>query len=395
MRTSQALTRIVVLTASNRYWNVTRYYQLAAVADVTLLRLGAPGPQIVQREFHETFREIVIPRSPQHAEIEALTCSAIPFDFANSLIVRLLPSTPEYDAALRSIAARIDICIVADAVFADVACATIEGPLIYDAPCVESSLANINIPGTIVGAVLFDLKAAEKRLCDRATICIARGADDAIDLQRLLATPREPAIVSTGIAHVAERYGTTARRQSAKAAMNLAGRSVGIFESDDSVGSTRAILALSEIAKQRSSIVFFVSGTYQKVSYPPNMRFLDRLSDKDCEAVRRVADFAALPFEAESGPCPQVVDFALAGVPLVVSPVALRNVPVTAERDCLAGTLDEFPALVDRLLADEPAAETRAVSALAALLSGCPPALTALNFRTLLEQFELRVSVAD
>ena len=321
---------------------------------VALVSRGEPGGT---RTLAPGLREIRVPKTVRHDQEEYglhVRAGVPATDMALALYHEL---TPAYGEALAS-TAEDAVAAVACHPFAQPAlAAATDVPLIYEAQDVEadlkaSMLAESDAPEDLIAVV----REVEGACCAHAAHTIVCAAEDGARLSELYGLePNRVVVVPNGVDPSAWPYTAPEERAAHRRALGLEGRFHALFLGSWHEPNLVAVRDILAAAEAQPDVRFLVVGSAGRAfageSVAPNVDLCGLVDGGFVRSVLAFADVALNPMRWGSGTNLKMLDYALAGVPLLSTIFGARGLGLEAEAqygtigsDGLAAAIEAFRA---------------------------------------------------
>jgi len=307
--------------------------------DVDIVTLGARSERGGTRAIAPGVRELRVPASPAHnsAEYRLASQTGVPVtDIALALHSEL---TPDYGAALTE-AARGAAAAVACHPFAQPALAEACGelPLIYEAQDVETDLKAAMLEGTDGGAELAAaVREVEAACCERAVQTLVCSAEDRERLGELFGLPAERAvIVPNGVDPSSFAFTDAATRAERRGRLGLDEQRLALFLGswhEPNLAAVRDVVAAAAVLPDTRFLVLGSAGlAFAEEPMPRNVDLCGVVNTGFVRSVLGIADAALNPMRWGSGSNLKMLDYALAGAPVVSTVFGARGFGFEPER---------------------------------------------------------------
>jgi glycosyltransferase involved in cell wall biosynthesis len=303
--------------------------------------------------------ELRVPRTPEHesADWQLNRRTGVPVgDLGLALHHEL---TPAYARAVAD-ATRDAVAIVACHPYAYPVLATAtELPMIYEAQDVEADLKSAMYASTSEGPALAErvrqLEAACCAAADHVLVCAQR---DGVRLRELYGLdPTRVVEVPNGADPAAIPFTSLARRRERSRALGLGRELLALFVGSWHEPNLVAVRDLLTVADRLEGVRVLVCGSaclaFADKPMPGNVDLCGVVDDGFLGSVLALADAALNPMRWGSGTNLKMLDYALAGVPLVSSEFGTRGLTLEVGRHFLPCEPDQLPDVL-RGLAAEP-----------------------------------------
>lgn len=347
-----------------RIWGL--YSELARagveVEIVALVDSGAPGGV---RRRAERIVEVRVPKSPGHDDAEHALHRAAGVPVTDIALTLLHERTPAYGEALAR-SARDATAVVASHPFAQPAIeAHCAAPLIYEAHNVEADLKGgmLQLPELV--AAVRDVEGACCREASQVTVCSQ--ADGArlrelygVDGERMVVVPN--GVDATAISFTGPDLRAERKRRLGLDATHLA-LFIGSWHEPNVVAARDVLEAARRLPDVRFLIVGGVGIPLADDPIPANVDLCGVVEGGFIASVLGLADVALNPMRSGSGTNLKMLDYLLAGVPVIASPVGARGLELEPGGHYLAAEPDGLADAIEALRAEPPAVTAERVAA--------------------------------
>ncbi len=350
------------------------YGALARHADVEIVSLAADGAAD-RTELAPGLIESAVPVSAEHqrAADEMTLEVGIPVSdlAAGSEIAR----TPAYLRRLRAAARGADVAILAEPYLHPALDeAGIDLPFVYDAFNVEAQLKADVLPPTRAGAaVLAQVTALERRVCEEAAAITACSRADAVALVAAGGRRLDDAtVVPNGTDAAAFVVDPPARRRrraelwltrhAATAGARRPRRHLAVFFGSWHPPNLQGAELVLDVAPELPQVQFVLGGRHGDAfagrPRPANVVFPGVVPGSAKDALLRAADMALNPVQVGSGTNLKIIEYLAAGVPVASTSFGVRGLDVVNGEHLVVG--DDLSEAIKTVLADPDAAAARA-----------------------------------
>jgi glycosyltransferase involved in cell wall biosynthesis len=312
-------------------------------------------------------REVRVPRTPEHetADWRLNQLTGVPVgDLGLALNHALTPAYREaLEHAVRDASAVVACHPYAQPVLAEVT----DLPLIYEAQDVEGDLKAAMYSGTAGGPELAErVRELEAACCSSADHVIVCADRDGARLGELYGLDPERVVeVPNGADPDSISFTPLARRRERKRTLGLDDRLLALFVGswhEPNLVAVRDLLEHAdalEAAGVRMVVCGSVGLAFASEQMPGNVDLCGVVDDGFLRSALGVADAALNPMRWGSGTNLKMLDYALAGVPLVSSAFGTRGLALEPGRHFVAAEPAELPAALSALR-EEPFAAVEA-----------------------------------
>jgi glycosyltransferase involved in cell wall biosynthesis len=315
-----------------------------------------PGPGV---------RELRVPRSPEHEYADWLLHQRVGVPVGDLGLALHHHLTPAYAEAIRE-AVRGATAVVACHPYPHPVLAEVTGlPLIYEAQDVEADLKQAMYGSTADGpelaAKVREIEAACCLAADHVIVCAARDGERLEALHGL--APDKVVEVPNGADPGRFAFTGLEDRRKLAAELGLDGKLLALFVGSWHEPNLVALRDLIRLAEELddAGVRVLVCGSacraFDEQPMPANIDLCGVVDDGFLRSVFSVAAVALNPMRWGSGTNLKMLDYALAGVPLVSSARGARGLEMEPGRHYLAAEPDELPAALAGV-ASEPFAAT-------------------------------------
>ena len=382
--TDPSRTRVVVLATfaidEPRHGGQLRcrnlYGSLTDIADIEVLSLVDHGKAHRREHLAPGLDQIVVPRSPKHAETAAELTELAGTPVTDIVAGSHIAETPAYLHELAQALDRADVVILAEPyllpALALVGCSV---PVVYDAYNVESDLKATVYADTEVGrALLADATAVEREAVQTATRVTTCSAADADVLSGRYGRDRgDFTVIPNGtsvpgaIATPDERRVLGARWRERYWRIGASGRMpahLAVFFGSWHPPNIAAAELLVQIAPELPDTFILSVGhhghAFDHRTLPPNIVFPGIVNDTTRRRLLDAADLALNPMGSGSGTNLKLVEYLAAGIPIVSTPFGARGLDVVDGEHLVLAPPECFADTVASVLADPAGAARRA-----------------------------------
>ncbi|MEI6414158.1 MAG: glycosyltransferase [Pseudomonadota bacterium] len=307
------------------------YRELARIADVTLLTLTEDAGQTGESTPAPGLREVRIAKSRAHRRAADALERQLRASVNDIATMRHGDKTPAYGEALRQALVVTDLVIASHPYLYPVLAANWPGPLWYEAHNVEFDMKSAvlaNTPGA--QPYLDQVRTTEAACCQAAQRIMVCSTEDASRLASLYAISEDRFIKApNGVDTRATPFVTLAARLASKARLGLAGRQLALFVGSWHQPNIEAVSWLKGLAHECPEVDFLVVGSVcghpVLADAPANCLRLGVLETAQLRVVLSAVDMALNPMRSGSGTNLKVLEYAAAGIPILMTPFGNRG----------------------------------------------------------------------
>jgi glycosyltransferase involved in cell wall biosynthesis len=331
--------------------------------EVDVVALVAEGERGGARDLAPGLREITVPATPEHAgaQYELQRRAGVPVaDLAVALHHELTPAFGEALAASSADAAAVVACHPYGQPAIAAACSA---PLIYEAQDVEADLKAAMYADQALNAAVREVEAACCAAADHVIVC---AHEDGTRLAELYGLPSERAVVvPNGVDPDVVRFVDPTERAGHRARLGLDGTFQALFLGSWHEPNIVAVRDILTAAEEIPDARFLILGSAGRpfADAPPNVDVCGVVDSGFVRDVLAFADAALNPMRFGSGTNLKMLDYALAGVPLVSSSCGARGLGFEPGGHYLAAEPEELARALAALRREDPATIAARVTA--------------------------------
>ena len=353
------------------------YRNLARSFDVEIVSLCNHEEAGVDEWIAPGLREIRIPKSESHHLKETEYSRSVGWIPITDIAMPILfNETPEYTAALSSAAANAFAVVASHpyAVGAIHECAR-DKPLWFEAHNVEYELKRAMLPDNTAGRHLLDVvKEAEAQAWGSAKLIYACTQADITCLADLYGTTSALTLeVPNGVCVTGVSATSEADRCALKERVGLSASKVALFLGSWHGPNLSAVERILQVATILPKVAFLIIGNvglaFRERSIPSNVIMTGAVKDEEKDVLQGAADIALNPMGEGSGSNLKMLDYAVAGLPILSTRFGARGFAFVPGVHYLAAELEYFPLELTTALALSSGRATIAAAARELVLS--------------------------
>ena len=330
--------------------------RLGVGIDIVALVDGRERPRT--REIAPGVRETRVPRSSAHEAAEAALSARAGIPVGDLSLAMHHELTPAYAEAVRARAAAAS-AVIASHPFAFPALEDRAGaPLLFEAHNVEADLkaamlADSPAADELIGVVR-EVEAACCREAAHVTVCSTQDAERLTELYGL--TPDRTVLVPNGVDVDGVPFVGLEERRRRQTALGMASRRhalfIGSWHEPNLVAVRDVIAAAHALPEVRFLVVGSAGLPFSTAEVPGNVDLCGIVAHGFIRDILGVVDAAMNPMRWGSGTNLKMLDYALAGAPLVSSRFGARGLGLAAGRDYLPVEPDDLADGLHRLFGE-------------------------------------------
>lgn len=306
------------------------------------------------REVAPGVREVRVPKTAEHDSREFTVMQQAGVPVTDLVLAEHHELTPAYGQALAA-AAEGAAAVVASHPYAHPAArAAGLGPLIYEAHNVEFDLkAEMYLDPALAEVV----RRVEAGACREAMSVLVCAEQDGTRLSELYGSdPAHHVLVPNGVDPLALDYvdGAERRARQARLAMAFTAVFLGSWHEPNVLAVRDITAAAAQLPDVRFVIVGSVGVALQGEELPENVDLCGVVDAGFVRAVLGTASVALNPMRSGSGTNLKMLDYALAGVPVISTRVGARGLGMQPGDHYVDG--ESLPAAIEAVRAEDPAA---------------------------------------
>jgi glycosyltransferase involved in cell wall biosynthesis len=306
------------------------------------------------REIAPGVRELRIPKSPEHDSREFIVMQQAGVPVTDLVLATSHDLTPEYGEALAGAASGAEAIVVSHPYTHPAVRAAGLGPVIYEAHNVEYDLK----AGMYRDEALTEVvRTVEADACREAAAVLVCSAEDGARLGDLYGSdPAHHVLVPNGTEARTATYVGREEREARRGRLGMGPTALflGSWHEPNVVAARDILRAAEQLPDVRFVIVGSVGMALAAEDIPSNVDVCGMVDAGFVRAVLGVADIALNPMRSGSGTNLKMLDYALAGVPVISSPVGARGLGMSAGEHYVAAETSELGEAIADLLAEDP-----------------------------------------
>lgn len=335
------------------------YRHLAKTRPVEIICITNANDLPSDREIAPGLREIRIPKSRAHRKAELKLSRGVPgIPLTDVAAPRLIHLTPDYARALRTSAADAGIAIASHPYLFPLLREVADGPIWYEAHNVETTLKRMMLPDTPTAReLLAETERVERACCNGSERLIVCSPDDGLAFRQNFAVPEARIIeIPNGVDLDTVEYVGPDARQAAKGRLGLDGTAIVVFLGSRHKPNCDALDAILRFAPSCPDMRFLILGSVCKHAegrpVPPNVGLMGEVDDAVKATTLGVADVALNPMMGGSGTNLKMLDYFVAGLPVVSTRQGARGLAVADGVHLQLCEIKDFPDALQKFQAE-------------------------------------------
>jgi glycosyltransferase involved in cell wall biosynthesis len=208
-------------------------------------------------------------------------------------------------------------------------------PIVHESHNVEFLLKQQMLKDSTHNQQLLEtLRTAEAQACNETVLTTVCAQDDALRFAQLYDyDSQSTVVVANGVDLSSVKYLSTEQRKVLKTTLGIAHQKLAIFIGSWHQPNIEAVDEIIKMAPELSDFSFVVIGSvggyYKEHKIPKNMAFAGLVTDEEKQLFLSTADVALNPMLTGSGTNLKMLDYMVAGVPVVSTEIGARglNIP--------------------------------------------------------------------
>ena len=342
------------------------YRALAALGnEVEIVAFAHRRERTRTRELAPGLRETRIPQSPEHEAEERRLWKRVGIPVTDLSLTLHHDLTPEFGAAVAR------ACAGADAVVAShpYALPAIPSglPLLYEAHNVEVDL-KAGMFGDAAPDLLEAVRDVEAAACARAHMLLCTTAEERARLAELYdIDPDRAVLVPNGADEADAPFTDRETRLRRKRLLGLADSFQALFVGSWHEPNLEAVAAILAAAQAAGPVRFVVCGSageaFAERDVPANVDLCGMVDQRFLVATLGIADVAVNPMLSGSGTNLKMLAYALAGLPMISTPIGARGLGLEPGRHYIAAPAEDLAEALVEFRVQDPAAVDERVRA--------------------------------
>jgi glycosyltransferase involved in cell wall biosynthesis len=326
-----------------------------------------PGPEYRAQSVAPNFTEVTIPLTQVHfglnAVLEKLTGQKLLIDVTMPL---LLKYTPRFCEVMKSYAEDAGIIILSNPWVYPYVDRRMDQLLIYDAQRCEYVVKEATLGKSLVTPWLLSLvKKTEGSLCRASDLIFVRSQEDKNSIVQVYGVQENKVfVIPYGVDLGETRPAGQFERQSAKAALGLAGQKAILFVgSNDQPSSEATDFIVKVLAQELPGLQFLIMGGVVDPHLhahrssadlgPKNVNFFGTADEEARQTIYKASDVAICPMFSSSGTDLTILNYMAAGIPVITTP--RRATGIEAIHDtCMMCEASDFAKTIQTILDNTP-----------------------------------------
>ncbi len=337
------------------------YRRLSRLAEVRVVNLGPSDSKALTREFAPSLTEVVVPMTESHTAFE-IELSQRLHASCSDIAAMLHPElTPGWLSAIG------EACRWANVV---VACHPYGYPAIrrvWDGPVIYESLnVEVDLKAAIFSHAhdeLAEVERVEGECVRQAPQVLCCSQEDAARMQARYGLQHLPTVVPNGVDAASYPQLSPEQHDALRERLKLGERKIALFVASLHGPNIDALKVLINIAPSCPEVLFAIVGSVCNApglpSPPANVLLVGRVSDEELRVWLSAADLGLNPMVSGSGTNLKMLEYAVAGLPIVSTPFGGRGGILEAGVHYLAAELEDFVPAIRQLLATRSSSENQ------------------------------------
>lgn len=337
----------------NLYKNIARSF------DVDVVSFAGNNEQQFTGEISPNLREIRIPISDKHFQMEANLTQLVNVPITDVAMPELAGYSPNYRLKLGEVMGDASAVVVSHPYLLNEIQANNPGiPLIYEAHNVEYLLKKKVLPENEPGKrILETVYQVEKEASEKSVLILTCSEEDKNTISDLYNVSSEKfLVVPNGVDTETVQFTSLSERQKLKDRLGINGKIV-TFIGSWHPPNLEAVEHIFNIAPQLPDVSFFIVGSqclyFKNRHIPTNVGMFGVVENELKDAIFNVTDIAINPMTSGSGTNLKMLDYMAAGIPVVTTPFGGRGLALENGLNALTVELEGMSSVIRELLDDD------------------------------------------
>lgn len=343
------------LRVYNLHKNLSKYF------NCTLFCIARSKPR---RSRLGNMEEVVANVSPKHLDESSILKKKAGIPVDDIAMARLLKKySPQVLEQLNQEIEKADIIFLEHPYLAPLLPENLKKPVVYDSHNVEyllkKSMLNDNETGRLL---LEETRQLEQYACDISSLVLACSEGDIDNLRQLFHVPGEKtALLPNGFDCGSTMFHNRGQRVDNKRRLDAGHCGIATFIGSFHRPNIEAAEQIIDMAIKMPDMFFIVMGgagiPFEGRGLPDNLVFAGIVEDGVKNAVYSMADVAINPMINGSGTNLKLAEYMCYGIPVITTEIGARGYSIESGKHAIICGLDEFPARIKNVLADEQATD--------------------------------------
>jgi glycosyltransferase involved in cell wall biosynthesis len=325
------------------------YKNLANWFDIELVTFTNNDQAPFRGEIAPNLYETRIPKSTKHQQQEQLIEQKVGVPITDVAMPQLYNLTPDYLEALRKAIEQSDFVIASHPYLLSAIQAVSKKTIWYEAHNTEFELKRQILPNSKIGQKLIkSTHQIEQECCHVGQLIMVCSGDDAQSLIHTYGVDAGKIIeVPNGVDLETVPYISLEERNSRKVKLGLEGSFTALFIGSWHPPNLEAVRYILKIAEELPDVNFLIVGSvgsaFRDEQKTKNVGFMGVVDDETKATILSIADVALNPIESGSGTNLKMLDYLMAGIPVISTQFGVRGIGIENNIHCIVRELDSFP----------------------------------------------------
>ncbi len=324
------------------------YKNLANWFDIELVTFTNNDQAPFQGEIAPNLYETRIPKSIEHQYQEQLIEQKVGVPITDVAMPQLHSLTPEYLKALRKSIEQSDFVIACHPYLLTAIQSVSEKPIWYEAQDCEFEIKKDILPNSKTGEDLLEsTRKVERECCHTSQLIMVCSSDDAQSLIESYGVDGGKIVeVPNGVDLETVPYISLEERNLRKVKLGLEGSFTALFIGSWHPPNLQAVRYILKIAEELPDVNFLIVGSvglaFRDEQKTRNVGFMGVVDDKTKATILSIADVALNPMKSGSGTNLKMLDYLMAGIPVISTQFGVRGLGIENDIHCIVKELDGF-----------------------------------------------------
>ena len=324
------------------------YKNLANWFDIELVTFTNNDQAPFRGEIAPNLYETRIPKSIEHQQQERLIEQKAGLPIADVAMPQLYALTPEYLECLKKSIEQSDFVIACHPYLLPAIQAVSKKPIWYEAQDCEYEIKkNILLNDKTGQNLLESTRKIEKECCHISQLIMVCSGDDAQSLIETYGADADKIVeVPNGVDLETVNYVSLEERNSKKMELGLNESFTALFIGSWHPPNLEAVRYIFEIAEELPDINFLIVGSvglaFRDEQKPNNVGFMGVVDDETKSTILSIADVALNPMRSGSGTNLKMLDYLMAGIPVISTQFGVRGLGIENDIHCIVAEIENF-----------------------------------------------------
>lgn len=331
------------------------YKRLSERHSITYLSFDRTVPSLTWRLLVKDFHEIRLPKGLLQTFLEAALARVFGISVDDIVAMCIAGRNRRLKRLVGNVAAVSDIVIASHPYLYHLLRSS-RKPKVYESHNLEFSLKRQMLPSFLARPLLELVRRREGSACRQSAMVFVTSEEQRDELTKFYGIPANKVfVVPNGIDVAGFHSLPIEERIRYKAQLGLESRPVIIFLGSGHLPNAQAGRWIDEVLapRMRDNLFFIVGSVCHYLSRDrANVKLFYEVGDEEKKELLKIADIAINPMTSGSGTNVKMLDYLVAGVPVVTTPIGARGLKLIDGEHARICELEEFETGIQRVLQD-------------------------------------------